>query len=53
MEPPSKSLLLSMYASGTLGLLERDNVDATTKKLVTRMQEIDNQRAALGCAPNS
>lgn len=47
MPHTTKSFLLCTYASGTLNLLEHDNVDATTKRLVARMQEIDNQRAAL------
>jgi len=43
----TKNLLLFEYASGTLSVLENDTVDATTKKLVARMQEIDLQYAIL------
>jgi hypothetical protein len=39
--------LLYVYAAGTLSVSERDTVDATTKKLVTRLEEIDRERAAL------
>ena len=43
----SRKDLLSIYASCTLGVDESDGMDATAKKLVARLAEIDEQRARL------
>ena len=48
-----KNLLLCTFASGTLHVLERDSVDATAKKLVTRMEEIDREISRLRLERNA
>jgi len=44
---PTKCRLLVAYASGTLSVLDNDSVDATTKRLLQRLEEIDEQRRRL------
>ena len=48
-----KLSLLFAFASGTLDVQDRDNVDATTKKLIARMEEIDRQIVSLRSERNA
>jgi hypothetical protein len=42
-----KNVLLCAYATGALSIREHDDVDATTKKMLKRMEEIDALSSAL------
>ncbi len=42
-----KTVLLCAYATGALSIREHDDVDATTKKMLKRMEEIDALSSAL------
>jgi hypothetical protein len=48
-----KNLLLLSFASGTLHVQDRDSLDATTKKLISRMEEIDRQLGGLKSERNA
>jgi len=48
-----KKVLLCSYASGTLNVQEHDSLDATSKKLVDRQNEIDRLMASLRAERNA
>ena len=47
MSDRNKTLLLCLYASGTLSVHKRDGMDATSKKLLKRLDDLDRQIATL------